>query len=135
MAEIGTAFGHGALAIASTARELVTAELDSRRAAEARDRLGGCPNVELVVGDWREVLTARGPFDLVFADGGRAKQPDNLQFVIDLVSSGGVIVCDDLTPGLPGPDPVREAWLWDPRLAAVEILTTPETAAIVATRL
>jgi hypothetical protein len=32
------------------------------------------------------------------------------------------------------PDPVRDFWLADPRLRAVEILTTPRTAAILATK-
>jgi predicted O-methyltransferase YrrM len=39
VAEIGTAFGEGAAAIAETARELVTVELDPARAAVARERL------------------------------------------------------------------------------------------------
>ena len=41
---------------------------------------------------------------------------------------------DDLTPGRPGPDPVREFWLNHPQIAALEILTTRRTAAIVGTR-
>ena len=32
------------------------------------------------------------------------------------------------------PDPVREFWLNHPRIAAVELLTTPRTAVIVGTR-
>jgi hypothetical protein len=44
-------------------------------------------------------------------------------------------VKDDLTPGVPvAGDSVREFLLGDPRPAAVEILTTPSTAAIVAVR-
>jgi hypothetical protein len=39
-----------------------------------------------------------------------------------------------MTPGRPGPDPVRELWFSHPALAAVEILTTAATAAIVAAR-
>lgn len=40
---------------------------------------------------------------------------------------------DDLTPGREN-DPVRDFWLGSPELAAVEVLTTRETAAIVAVR-
>jgi hypothetical protein len=40
---------------------------------------------------------------------------------------------DDLTPGFEGPDIWRDL-LDDPRVAAVEILTSPDTAAIVAVR-
>lgn len=46
------------------------------------------------------------------------------------------VVKDDLTPGRSvDSDPVRECLLGDPRLAAVELLTTPASAAIVAVRL
>jgi len=135
VAEIGTAFGDGAAAMAETAREIVTVELDAERAADARDRLAGCANVELIAGDWRDVLPPRAPFELVFADGGLRAHED-YEALVPLVTAGGLIVKDDLTPGraVDG-DPVREFLLRDPRLAAVEILTTPATAAIVATRL
>lgn len=135
VAELGTAFGEGAAAMAETAREVVTVEIDPERADSARERLAGCTNVELLVGDWRELLPPLGPFELVFADGG-LREPDAWEATLALIAPGGLIVKDDLTPGRPVEgDPVREFLLRDPRLAAVEILTTPETAAIVATRL
>jgi predicted O-methyltransferase YrrM len=134
VAEIGTAFGEGAAAMAETARELVTVELDPERAEVARARLAGRTNVELLVGDWRELLPSRAPFGLVFADGG-LREPDAWEAVLELVGSGGLIVKDDLTPGRPlDGDPVREALLRDRRLVGAEIMTTPETAAIVAVR-
>ncbi len=130
-AEVGTAFGEGAAAIASTAASLVTVETDPERAALAEARLEGLPNVELVVGDWREVLPARAPFEFLFFDGGRFDEaPD----AIDLLAPGGLLLKDDLTPRRPGPDPVRKLMLENSGLVAVEILTTPETAAIVAAR-
>jgi hypothetical protein len=44
-------------------------------------------------------------------------------------------VKDDLTPGRATEgDPVREALLRDDRLVSVELLTTPEAAAILAVR-
>ena len=52
--------------------------------------------------------------------------------VVGLLAPGGTVVLDDLTPGRSGPDPVREFWLEHPRLAAIELLTTPETAVILA---
>jgi predicted O-methyltransferase YrrM len=135
IAEIGTAFGEGAEAMAETARDVVTVEIDPERAETARARLAGRANVELLVGDWRKLLPPRGPFELVFADGG-LRSRDDWELVPGLVAPGGVIVKDDLTPGraLDG-DPVREFLLRDPRLRAVEILTTPTTAAILAARL
>jgi hypothetical protein len=52
------------------------------------------------------------------------------------VAPGGFLVKDDLTPGRPVEgDEVREFLLCDPRLAATEILVTPEMAVIVASRL
>jgi predicted O-methyltransferase YrrM len=135
VAEIGTAFGEGASSMAETARELVTVEVDPERAEVARERLAGFEKVELIVGDWRELLPPRGPFELVFADGG-LRDPGAWEAALELVTPGGLLVKDDLTPGRPvDGDPVREFLLRDPRLAAVEILTTPQTAAIVATRL
>jgi predicted O-methyltransferase YrrM len=135
VAEIGTAFGEGAAAMAETAREVVTVEVDAERAEASRGRLAGCSNVELLVGDWRSLLPPRAPFELVFADGG-LREPGAWEAVLEIATPGGLIVKDDLTPGLPvDGDPVREFLLRDPRLAAVEILTTPQTAAIVATRL
>jgi len=131
VAELGTAFGEGAAAIAETARSVVTVELDPERAAIARGRLAALANVEALEGDAYELLRDRGPFGLVFADGGRY----DWEQILDLLEPGGLLVKDDLTPGRPiDGDPVREFLLRDPRLAAVEILTTPQSAAIVAVR-
>jgi predicted O-methyltransferase YrrM len=129
VAELGTAFGEGAAAMAETARSVVTVELDPERAAVARGRLAGFENVEALEGDCSELL--RGPFGLVFADGGAY----DWEFIVSLLEPGGILVKDDLTPGraVDG-DPVREFLFRDERLAAAEILTTPHTAAIVAVR-
>jgi hypothetical protein len=48
---------------------------------------------------------------------------------------GGLIVKDDLSPDWEGPDPVRELLFNHPELVAVELLTTPQTAAVLAVRL
>jgi predicted O-methyltransferase YrrM len=131
VAEFGTAFGQGAAAIAETARSVVTVERDPERAAVARERLAGLANVEALEGDAYDLLRGRGPFGLVFADGGAY----DWEQILELLEPGGLLVKDDLTPGraVDG-DPVREFLLCDPRLAAAEILTTPESAAIVAVR-
>jgi hypothetical protein len=44
-------------------------------------------------------------------------------------------VKDDLTPGREGPDSVRELLFNQPELVAVEVLLTPQTAAVLAVRL
>jgi predicted O-methyltransferase YrrM len=131
-AEVGTAFGEGAAAIASTARSLVTVELDLDRVSIAAYRLRRFPNVELIAGDWRDQLPQRGPFELLFFDGGRLDEaPD----AIDLVGVGGLIVKDDLSPDWESPDPVRDLLFNHPDLVAVELLTTPQTAVVLAVRL
>ena len=133
VAELGAAYGETAGLLAETARSVVTVELDPERVAVARERLRGIANVELLEGDAYEQLRGRGPFGLVFADGGR---PYDWEAILALAEPGGLIVKDDLTPGRPvDGDPVREFLLRDPRVAAAEILATPETALIVASRL
>jgi predicted O-methyltransferase YrrM len=115
--------------MAETARSVVTVEADAERAAIARERLARHANVESLEGDAYELLRGRGPFGLVFADGGRY----DWEAILELTAPRGLIVKDDLTPGRPvDGDPVREFLLRDPRLLATEILTTPESAAIVA---
>jgi len=129
--EIGTAFGEGAAAMAETARSVVTVELDPERAAASRLRLAGVTGVELLEGDWREALAGRGPFGLVFADGGLYEW----DAILELVEPGGLIVKDDLTPGreIDG-DPVREFLLRDPRVTATELAVTPTMNVIVAAK-
>jgi predicted O-methyltransferase YrrM len=133
VAEIGTAFGEGARAIADAlppGASFVTVEIDRERAARAREALAGT-RAEVLEGDWRDLLPQRGPFDLVFADGGR-----DYELVIDLLAPGGIVVKDDLSPDRPDKesDPTRRALLADPRLEAIEILVRKDMAAIVASR-
>jgi predicted O-methyltransferase YrrM len=80
-------------------------------------------------------MPGEAPFDLLFYDGGGKQHPEvEGDQVLGLLAPGGTVVMDDLTPDRPGPDPVRKFWLGHRELAAVELVTTPETAAIVATR-
>jgi predicted O-methyltransferase YrrM len=131
---MGTAYGDGAAAIASTAASLVTVERDPDRLAGARERLAGFDNVELLEGDWRDLLPHRGPFEFLFLDSGDWKEEPDRQRALDLVEPGGVLLKDDMTPGFPGPDPVRAWFFGHPELLATEILTTADSAAIVATK-
>jgi predicted O-methyltransferase YrrM len=137
VAEAGTAFGEGAAAMAETAAAVVTAELDPERAAIAAERLRPFSNVELLVGDWAELLPPKGPFGLVFHDAGNFKRnPDEYgELVLGLLEPGGVIVLDDMTPGRSGPDPIRDWASSHDHLSATEILTTPSTSALVISRL
>src|SRR3954470_5062831 len=73
--EIGTGFGVGSTWIVSnltSGASFVTVELDEARAAAALALFAPLPSVRVLTGDWH-LLLAYGPFDLLFADGGRAK--------------------------------------------------------------
>jgi predicted O-methyltransferase YrrM len=136
-AEVGTSDGGAAAAIAETARSLVTVELDPERAAAARSRLAALGHVELLVGDWRKQLRGRGPFELLFLDGGgwkRDPEAEGARQAVDLLTAGGLLVTDDFTPGREGPDPAREFLFGHPQLVASELQVTPEMAVIVAAR-
>ena len=138
VAEIGTGTGVGAAWIVSAlppGTPFFTAELDPERAAAARDLFAGDEDVHVLEGDWRELLPREAPFDLVFFDAAKHLRPrEDGELVVGLLAPGGMAVLDDLTPGFAGPDPVREHWLFRPDLAATEVLTTPESAAILAVR-
>jgi predicted O-methyltransferase YrrM len=138
VAEIGTGTGVGAAWIVSALppqTPFFTAEHDPERAAAARELFAADENVHVLEGDWRELLPPEAPFDLVFYDAMKQLRPrEDGELVAGLLAPGGIAVLDDLTPGFAGPDPVREFWLDRQDLAATEILTTRETAAILAIR-
>lgn len=133
--EIGTGTGVGAAWIVSALRpgtSFVTVELDPLLAAAAARLFAGDPDVTVLQGDWREVLPAEAPFDLLFVDGPPAK--DEPDAVLGLLAPGGTIVMDDSTWDSNEPDPRRDSWLGHPELTAVEVWTAPGRRAILATR-
>jgi predicted O-methyltransferase YrrM len=135
--ELGTGSGVGAAWIVSALPPgvpFVTVELDETLARAAAELFADDENVRVLQGDWHELMPPEAPFDLLFLDAGKQHPEVDAEDVTGLLTPGGTIFMDDLTPGRPGPDPVREFWLNHPRIAAVEILTTPATAAIVGTR-
>jgi predicted O-methyltransferase YrrM len=116
---------------------LVTVEVDPVRVAAARRVFADEDRVEVVQGDSFDELVRRGPFDLVFVDGGRSDR------VVELVRIGGRLVFDDVTPveALPvdSPyrtnDPKRELFFTDSRLVATEVvLPDLRNSLLVATR-
>src|SRR5215210_1825039 len=146
-AEIGSGCGVGTAWLASALDPdavLVTVESDGARAGAVERLFADRSGIRVLHGDWREMLPAEAPFDLLFFDGGEWKRGDvaaESEAALELVATGGVVVVDDLTPvelwpaeWRGKPDPVREFWLEDPRLRGVEILTTTDTAAILATK-
>jgi predicted O-methyltransferase YrrM len=120
--ETGTACGVGAAWLASgmgDAATLVTVELDARAATAAAALLAVDRRVTVLHAD-AHTLRAHAPFDLLFTDGGFAKSDPGP--ILDLVSAGGTVMMDDLTPehawgeqlhakhGEWQDDPVRAAW-------------------------
>jgi predicted O-methyltransferase YrrM len=149
--EIGTGAGVGAawmLSHLAPTTRFVTVETDAERAIAAQNLFRDLPNTQVIHGDWREIL-AYGPFDLLFIDAGPAKAPSSspegeaaVEMVLSALRTGGMVVIDDLTPEEywpqewhNRPDPVRTFWLNDVRLNAIEVLTTPRTMVILATRI
>ena len=150
LAEIGTGTGVGSAWVASAmGREasLVTVEVDDDRAAACARLFADLPNVRVLHGDWHEVLPPEAPFDLLFFDGGGWKRSPPAQMraeserALELVAAGGLVALDNLTPehlwppdGPIWPDALREFWLGSEALVATEVLTTPDSSAIVAVK-
>lgn len=117
----------------------MTIELEPQRAAVVQALLAGHANAHVLQGDWRALLQY-APFDLLFVDGGKAKRDDPAP-LIGAVRPGGLILLDDPTPEehwppewRGQPDPVRDFWLHDPRLAATELRVSATSAVILAVR-
>ena len=135
LCELGTAYGVGAAWIESgmkTGATLFTVELDAGRADAARNLFADNSAVEVATGDW-SVALQRGPFDLVFSDGGPKRQPGDPEKLLPLLRPGGVLVLDDYTPGY-GEDVSRQIWLENPAYRVVEVMLTSSASAIVATK-
>jgi len=130
--EIGTGVGIGAAWMASAMPAdcvLITVEIDSGRAAAAARLLADDRRVEVLAGDARDLLGHRGPFDLLFADGGW-RDPAGLASLVELLAVGGKIIMDDVTPLelLPPDSPLRTAdvkrqlFFGDDRLISAEVV-------------
>ena len=135
LCELGTAYGVGAAWIESGMNRgatLFTVELDIGRAGAARNLFAENTAVEVATGDWSLALD-RGPFDLLFSDGGPKRQPGDPEKLLPLLRPGGLIVLDDYTPGY-GEDVSRQIWLKNPAYRAVEVMLTSSASAIVATK-
>ncbi len=118
--EIGTGCGVGTAWMVSALQPnvgCVTIDSDPQLVAAVRDVFADQSAVQVLHGDWRE-LVAHGPFQLLFADGGNAKtaHPDQ---VLGLVAVGGLLVLDDLIPFW-----ILDFGLWIATLGS----TTPEIA-------
>jgi predicted O-methyltransferase YrrM len=109
--ELGTGAGIGASWMASAMPAdcvLITAELDERLASAAGQLFADDPRVEVIAGDALQVISGRGPFDLIFADSG-VRDAAGFAALVSLLRIGGRIVMDDVTPRalLPPDSPLR----------------------------
>ena len=75
----------------------ITVENDPERFQAAAQKLAGT-RAEMVLGDWRELIPDRGPFDLIFLDAGDAA--NSAELAISMLAEGGILVKDELTPGI-----------------------------------
>ena len=133
VAEIGTGTGVGTAWLASALPPgvaLFSAELEPQLARTAATLFADDPDVHVLTGDWRVALPPHAPFDLLFVDGGGAK--DEPEAVLGLAAPGATIVMDDFTAGRDGPDPRRARWFSHPRVVAVELGTGGDARAVVA---
>lgn len=133
VAEIGTGTGVGTAWLASAllpGTPLFTAESEPVLAQAAAAIFADDPDVHVLPGDWREVLPPRAPFDLIFVDGGRAK--DDPDAVLGLAAPGATLVMDDFSADWQGSDARRERWLSHPRVVVVELGTGVNDRSLVA---
>jgi predicted O-methyltransferase YrrM len=134
--ELGTAYGVGAAWIESGMRmgaTLLTVELDTERARSAGLLFADNTSIEVLNGDWSLALD-RGPFDLVFSDGGPKRAPGDPEKLLPLLAVGGLVVLDDYTPGFAKDDPARAIWVDDPNYRALEVTLTLNASVILASR-
>jgi len=137
VAETGTGVGVGAAWLVSALEPSVpffTVEVDADRAAAATRLFADDENVHVLHGDWHEVLPSHAPFDLLFHDGSKRRPDLDGEETLALLAPRGVAVLDDLTPGRPGPDEVRDFWLGHPELAATEVRVSERESVILAVR-
>lgn len=142
LAEFGTGTGVGTAWLRSGVRDdarILTAEKDGRLAKAAAEIFGDDDRVEVLEADW-SLLHQHGPYSLVFLS---AEDPESVRVdqVVDLLEPGGIVVLDDFTPCESWPpitygrvDTLREEWLTDERVTAVEVMVAPDASTVVATR-
>ena len=141
LAELGTGCGVGSAWISSGTRDdahVVTAEVDPSLAEKVQEIFAEIPEVEVIAGDWT-TLEQYAPFSLLFVDVRDVK--GSVESVCDLMEPGGVVVLDDFTPCESWPpifegrvDVMREQWLSDDRFTAVEVMVSPDSSVLLATR-
>ena len=140
-AGVGTAWLASGLAAGAT---LLSVDSDPQRADAVAELFRDEPRVTILTGDWHTVMPNSEPYDLLFMD---ATPRTDLAYahwdaVTELITIGGQIVMDDLTPVALWPaewesitDYKREFACNNPRVVGTEVQTTPTTSALIITRI
>src|SRR5690606_10732997 len=99
------------LALRATGGTLTTCEIDADRARTAEQnfkRAGLADRITVVRGDaHKEILSVKGPLDLVFIDADKEGYPHYLEVLGPLVRPGGLIIADNMARPAPDPRYVR----------------------------
>ncbi|MFJ5927393.1 O-methyltransferase [Kitasatospora sp. NPDC092948] len=119
---------------------VVSVEREAERVAAVRELFADVADLEIVHGDWT-AIGAHGPFDLLVLDGGgNGKQSPPADPDV-LLTPGGTLVVDDLTPLTAWPptyrgrpDTGRAVWYDHPSLLTTEVRLAPDLATLLATR-
>jgi caffeoyl-CoA O-methyltransferase len=109
--EIGTSNGYSAiwqcLALKATGGKLTTFEIDTQRAALAREnfkKAGVSDLVTLVEGNAHETIAqVQGPVDMAFIDADKEGYTDYLTKLLPKVRPGGLILAHNITQGMADP--------------------------------
>ncbi|RKE17964.1 O-methyltransferase [Streptomyces sp. TLI_171] len=119
---------------------VVSVEREAARVAAVRELFAEVPDLELVHGDWT-AIAGHGPFDLLVLDGGGNGKQTAAADPERVLTPGGTLVVDDLTPltAWPptfrgGPDTGRTVWYRHPALLTTEVRLAPDLATLLATR-
>ena len=100
--EVGTAIGYSAMLMAESGENthVTTVERDETVLLQAKENVakrGLSDRIHFIFGDATEVLeNLSGSFDFAFIDAAKGKSRDHFDKVLSYMSSGGVIVTDDV---------------------------------------
>jgi caffeoyl-CoA O-methyltransferase len=109
--EVGTSTGYSglwfALALRSTGGKLLTHELDSGRARQAREnfkKAGVDDLITVIEGDAHETVKQhKDPIDILFLDADKEGYVDYLEKLLPLIRPGGLILAHNMRSPLPDP--------------------------------